>query len=153
MKRLLVAGCVLALASACTPPTTPTTTAPRGVHTTSAPAGDVAGLVGQQLATSNAQGRRVLVSVGAPWCEPCVRFHDAVARGDFDDVLAGVDLVEFNLDVDRARLEQAGYGSRMIPLLAVPGSDGRGGALRLEGSVKGEAAVADLRQRLGDLLR
>ena len=42
------------------------------------------------------------------------------ARRTLDEALARVDLLTFDLDVDRERLEAAGDGSRMIPLVAVP---------------------------------
>lgn len=128
-------------------------TTPQGVTMTKAVDGDVADIVAATVATAAASKRRVLVVVGAPWCEPCVRFHDAVAKGAFDDVLAGVDVVEFNMDVDRTRLEAAGYSGRMIPLMVLANADGTASTKHLEGSVKSEAAVADLRGRLSALLR
>lgn len=117
-----------------------------------APSGDVAALVNAQRQVSAGKGRRVVVYVGASWCEPCRYFHDAAARGDLDDLLGRVDLLSFDLDRDGARLEASGYGSRMIPLLVVPGADGRGTDRRMEGSVKGDGAVAEMRPRLRALL-
>jgi hypothetical protein len=120
---------------------------PRVVH---APAGDVAVAV-RDHDMSNAT-RRTLVYVGASWCEPCTRLKEAIAAHQVDDVLADVDLVEFDLDVDRERLEAAGYGSRMIPLLAVPDANGRGTSARMEGSIKGAGAVAEMKPRIAALL-
>lgn len=40
----------------------------------------------------------------------------------------------------------------MIPLLAVPGEDGRGTPLRIEGSVKGDRAVDEIVPRLQAIL-
>ena len=115
----------LALWGCPTTPTSPPSPTSAGVTTKVAPAGDVAAIVAAQVQASSSAGRRVLVVVGAPWCEPCVRFHDAVAKGTFNDILAGVDVVEFNMDVDRARLDDAGYSARMIPIMVLPLPDGR----------------------------
>jgi thiol-disulfide isomerase/thioredoxin len=88
------------------------------------------------------QGRRgVLVYVGATWCEPCQGFHHAVEQGELDEILDGVRLVEFDLDQDRDALERAGYLSRLIPLFALPKPDGTSSDRRIEGSIKGPAAV------------
>jgi hypothetical protein len=99
------------------------------------------------------EGRDVLVYVGAPWCEPCQRFHEAVVSGRLDTDLPGVELVEFDLDVDRDPLTEAGCASRLIPLFAVPEASGRCSGRRIFGSVKGDRAVDDnLVPRLTKLL-
>jgi hypothetical protein len=96
----------------------------------------------------------VLVYVGATWCEPCQRFHEAVKAGELDTLLDGVHLVEFDLDADRDTLSAAGYSSQLIPLFALPKTDGSGSADRIEGSVKGPAAVEqNLMPRLQAFLR
>lgn len=104
-------------------------------------------------AAMGAPGRDVVVYVGASWCEPCTRFHDAVASGALDATFPTLTLLEFDLDRDRAALEAAGYGSRMIPLFAIPGPDGRGTDRRIQGGVKGEGAVDNIVPRLRELLR
>lgn len=114
--------------------------------------GDVAELVVAELARARTDDRLLLVYVGASWCEPCQYFHAAVEDGTLDAELAGVRLLEFDLDRDRDRLLAADYGSRMIPLFVVPGPDGRAGPRRTEGGVKGPAAVDNLRERLVALL-
>src|SRR5262245_24091129 len=48
----------------------------------------VAAFVSEQLALAPAKGV-TLVSVGASWCEPCQRFHRALAAGELDAGLAG----------------------------------------------------------------
>lgn len=135
---------LLVLGSACKP----TRTKARLVD---APAGDVAPLVQAHVKVNST--RTTLVYVGAPWCEPCERFRDAVKRGELDDTLGNVDFLVFDLDKDAARLKAAGYGSRMIPLVAVPAADGRATDRRIEGSIKGEGAVANMKQRVLELLR
>ena len=114
--------------------------------------GDVAAAVARQRAESARSGRSALVYVGASWCEPCTRFHDAAARGALDAVFGDVDVLAFDADRDRARLDAAGYTSQLIPLLAVPNVDGTASAQRMEGSIKGEGAVAEMTPRLRALL-
>jgi hypothetical protein len=106
------------------------------------------------IASELAKGRNghygVVVYVGATWCEPCQGFHKAVAAGDFDEMLAGVHMLEFDLDEDREPLAAAGYASQLIPLFALPKLDGTASDHRIEGSIKGEDAV---RQNLMPRLR
>ena len=127
--------------------------APQGPALVDAPAaGPVAPFVAAQLGTSSTAGRRVLVYVGATWCEPCERFKDAVKAHTLDGLLGGVDVLVFDADRDRDRLEAAGYGSRMIPLFVVPNADGTASPARHEGAIKGDGAVAFLTPRLESLL-
>ena len=46
--------------------------------------------------------------VGAPWCEPCRRFHEAVTKGLLDEQFGDLRFVEFDLDKDGERLQAAG---------------------------------------------
>lgn len=103
-------------------------------------------------AMATAAGRDVVVYVGAPWCEPCTRFHDAVAAGELDATFPTLTLLELDHDRDLTGLEAAGYASRMIPLFAIPGDDGRSTGRMIQGSVKGEGAVANIVPRLKALL-
>ncbi len=114
--------------------------------------GDVAQAVGQELARAKADGRDLLVYVGATWCEPCQRFHQAAEKGELDGIFPRLRVLEFDLDRDRERLAAAGYASRMIPLFVAPNDDGTASERRLEGSVKGEAAVMDIAGRLRRVL-
>jgi hypothetical protein len=114
--------------------------------------GDLAHEVQVQSEASALDGRRVLVYVGAVWCEPCQRFHEAAHKGELDGVLGNVDLLVYDLDRDGARLQGAGFGSQMIPLLVVPDGTGRGTAKRMQGSIKGPGAVAEMTPRLQALL-
>jgi thiol-disulfide isomerase/thioredoxin len=115
-------------------------------------AGELDVVVRQALTAAAAEGRRVVVYVGASWCEPCQAFHQAVERGELDEALAGVRFLELDSDHDGARLEAAGYGGRLIPRFVVPGADGRGSAQRMEGGIKGDGAVRNIMERLGPLL-
>ena len=90
--------------------------------------------------------------VGATWCEPCQRFHEAAEAGKIQGALPPLRMLELDLDRDGERLAAAGYGSKMIPLFAVPGPDGRGTDVRIEGSVKGAGAIGNIVPRLSALL-
>ncbi len=117
-----------------------------------ATAEDVTRLVISETAKAKAEGRTLLVYVGATWCEPCIRFHGAAQRGELDNDLAGFSFLEFDLDRDRDRLTDAGYSSAFIPLFSLPGPDGRGNGQQIEGSVKGEEAVRVITPRLRALV-
>lgn len=109
--------------------------------------------VQQHVEEADAQGMRVLVYVGAAWCEPCKRFHQALASGELDEALAGTKFVEFDADKDRAELRAAGYASKYIPLFSVPDHSGHASGRAIEGSIKGDDAVKkDLVPRLLALL-
>lgn len=97
--------------------------------------------VQQHVEEADAQGMRVLVYVGATWCEPCQRFHKALASGELDEALAGTKFLEFDADKDRAELRTAGYSSKYIPLFSVPDHSGHASGLAIEGSIKGDDAV------------
>ncbi len=117
------------------------------------PDGEISNLVRDRLRESAAESRKVVVYVGATWCEPCKTFHEALARGTLDQPLAGVDFLEFDLDRDRERLVSAGYVSRYIPLFAKPSVDGRASGTFIEGSIKGDGAAAEILPRLAPLLQ
>lgn len=123
---------------------------PRLLH--AAATGEVAALVRARVAASGAAGRQLLVYVGAPWCEPCRHFKRALQKGQLDGALPRLDLLEFDLQRDRARLRAAGYASRMVPLFARPKVDGRASGRRIQGSVKGPGAVGNIVPRLRRLL-
>ena len=86
--------------------------------------------------------RDVLVYVGAPWCEPCRYFHQAIVDGVVDQQLADFVFVEFDVSEHRDELAAGGYGSKMVPLFVYSREDGRASSFRIEGSVKGAEAVA-----------
>jgi thiol-disulfide isomerase/thioredoxin len=90
--------------------------------------------VQQHVEEADASGERVLVYVGATWCEPCQRFHKA---------LAGTKFIEFDADRDRQELRAAGYASKYIPLFSVPDQSGHASGRAIEGSIKGDSAVRE----------
>jgi hypothetical protein len=116
------------------------------------PAGDVQEIVRRELARAKNDGHRLLVYVGATWCEPCQRFHQAARTGQVDTLFPGLRLIEFDLDRDQARLEAAGYKSKLIPLFALPREDGTASGEQIEGSIKGPGAIEQIAPRLKALL-
>jgi thiol-disulfide isomerase/thioredoxin len=114
--------------------------------------GDVDAVVRVAQAKAMADHRRVVVYVGATWCEPCQRFHHAAERGELDAEFPDVDLLAFDEDRDNQRLVAAGYKSKLIPLFALPGPDGRASGMQVEGGIKGEGAVGFLAPRLEKML-
>ncbi len=142
---------VLLSAASCTK-SPPSVASPHVRLITGDPNGDLAPVVARQQAASKAEGRTVVVYVGATWCEPCQRFHHAVEQGQLDHDFPDLDLLTFDADLDGERLEWAGYHSDLIPLLALPGADGKASGKKLEGSIKGEGAVNELTPRLRALL-
>jgi thiol-disulfide isomerase/thioredoxin len=150
MFKRLVSVALIAFAFACGSPRVP---ARKKVELVTAPPGDVQQLVLKELQSSARDGHKVLVYVGATWCEPCQRFHHAVEAGELDQQFPNLRLLAFDLDRDNERLAVAGYVSQYIPLFALPGPDGRASARTVEGGVKGDAAVAQIAPRLQALLR
>lgn len=140
--------------SACTAEAPPPRAAAKASGPGFVPAGpgEADAVVREALAAATAEQRRLVVYVGATWCEPCQAFHHAVERGELDQALVGVRFLEFDSDHDGRRLEAAGYGGRLIPRFVVPQADGRGSEARIEGGIKGDGAVAHIMGRLGPLL-
>lgn len=114
------------------------------------PDGDIARVVAAEVARAGAT--RVIVYVGAGWCEPCRRFHAAAERGELDARFGGTRFLAFDRDRDGDALERAGYRSTYIPLFAAPAADGTASGLQIEGSIKGEGAVDQIAPRLRALL-
>jgi thiol-disulfide isomerase/thioredoxin len=130
------------------------TTEPSGPRLRFVPAGEgeLVPLVRAFVAEARAEGRTPLVYVGAGWCEPCRYFHAAAERGELDARLPPLALLELDRDRDGARLDAAGYSSRMIPLFVVPGADGRPTEQRMEGSIHGPGSPAEITPRLRAIL-
>lgn len=162
MIRTLVSLLALAALCACKSasdeprpaPPAPSSVAHSGhVQLADAPAsGDVEALVKDALAKSSAQKRQLIVYVGAKWCEPCRRFHEAAANGELDATFPDLDMLVFDLDRDSERLASAGYVSKYIPLFALPKPDGTASGKQVEGGIKGEGAVAYITPKLQALL-
>jgi hypothetical protein len=109
-------------------------------------------VVREELARAAGEKRKLVVYVGATWCEPCQRFHRAAESGQLDATFPDLTLLEFDLDRDGQRLASAGYTSKYIPLFALPTADGRASGKQVEGGIKGDGAVAYITPRLQQLL-
>ncbi len=115
---------------------------------------DARSLIRAEADKARREGRNLIVYVGAPWCEPCQRFHKAAAAGELNERFPTLRLLEFDRDMHEAALADAGCLSRMIPLFAKPTSDGRCSPdRRVEGAIKGEGAVAFIVPRLEQVMR
>lgn len=97
----------------------------------------------EQVELAEAAKLRVLVYVGASWCEPCQRFHQAVEHGELNGTLNGLRFLEFDQDQDATALKAAGYIYQYIPVLALPDPDGRNHGKMISGSIKGAHAVKE----------
>jgi hypothetical protein len=116
------------------------------------PNGEVAPLVVDALAQAARERRTLVVYVGATWCEPCQRFHQAALHGELDADFPSLTLLEFDLDRDRDRLFRAGYKAKYIPLFVLPDTSGAASDQMLSGGIKGEGAVGFIAPRLKALL-
>ena len=99
--------------------------------------------VQEQVELAEAAHLRVLVYVGASWCEPCQRFHQAVEHGELNGPLNGLRFLEFDQDQDASALKTAGYVYQYIPVLALPDPDGRNHGRMISGSLKGPRSVQE----------
>ncbi len=109
-------------------------------------------VIAREAERARADGRQLVVYVGAEWCEPCQHFKRAAKDGRLDAVFPGLRVLEFDRDRDEARLGRAGCLSRLIPLFAVPDAQGRCSDRRMEGSIKGPGAVDEIKPRLAGIL-
>lgn len=105
-----------------------------------------------EVARAQHDGKRVVVYVGAPWCEPCQQFHAAAEAGKLDQVFPTLRMLVFDNDRDGDALERIGYRSQLIPLFVLPKPDGTSSGKQIEGSVKGADAVKQISPRLEALL-
>ena len=120
----------------------PTGARPELVHP---PAGttDLGAFIRSEVARGQRDGRKVVVYVGASWCDPCVRFKAAIEDVRF---------VVTDLDTDGPALASAGCASTMVPLFARANADGTCSSKRTEGGIKGDGAVAFMLPRLKAVL-
>jgi len=119
---------------------------------THAPLGEVPAVVHDAVLKERDKGRKLLVYVGATWCEPCQRFHTAANAGELDATFPDVTMLEFDLDADKVRLEASGYHMTYIPYFGLPNDDGTPSGQGINGSIKGPGAVQDIVPRLKTLL-
>lgn len=109
-------------------------------------------LIQKESGRAQANGRKLVVYVGAKWCEPCTYFHNAAAAGELDGTFPTMTLLEFDHDVHETALKEAGCVGKMIPLFARPTAEGRCSKERIEGAIKGPAAVPFITPKLKRLI-
>jgi thiol-disulfide isomerase/thioredoxin len=157
------AAAALAVAlAACSDPTTaapdsaaasvPASTAKPELVAVPAGASDGVALVRDEYARAQRDGRKLIVYVGAPWCEPCVAFHRALEAGKLDAELPGVRFLDLDLETHGQLIDAAGCSSKMVPLFASATADGKCGDRRTEGGIKGDGAVRFILPRLKSIL-
>ena len=108
---------------------------------------DALSLVRTERLRAKADGRVLVVYVGAVWCPPCRRFKAELASGRLDGRLARVTLLAFDADRDVDRLGAAGYKFSFVPFVALPGPDGRPSD-SVQATGKGEGAWQELLAKL-----
>lgn len=125
----------LLLVAACNSGATPPSTGGAGVQIVAAPAGvtDAAAVVRATADRAAGAHRRLVVYVGATWCEPCQQIHAAIEAHQLDAAFPDLTLLEFDADRDGTALDAAGYTSPLIPLFAIPAADGRAGSRKVFG--------------------
>jgi thiol-disulfide isomerase/thioredoxin len=108
--------------------------------------------IAAEIARAQRDGKRLVVYVGATWCEPCREFHAAAEAGKLDATFPELRMLVFDADRDTEALRGAGYVSDLIPLFAIPRADGMASGHQIEGSKTGTDAVAEISPRLRALL-
>jgi len=149
-KSAIVVALAVALVGGCEPKAA--TKAPAAADFVLAPPGPVKDVVTAAAIDAAKVGRRLVVYVGASWCEPCNYFVDALHEGALPPSLASLRILKFDNDTDDARLIEANYGGQMIPRFVKPLADGTGSKVRFEGSVKGPEAIGNIVPRLEALI-
>jgi thiol-disulfide isomerase/thioredoxin len=105
-----------------------------------------------EIERADRDGRKLVIYIGAEWCEPCQHFHKALEAGQLDKELANVRFLDFDHDKHAALLDQAACHSKLIPLFARPSANGKCSDKRTEGGIKGTGAVGHLMPRLTQIL-
>lgn len=113
---------------------------------------DGRGFIRGEVERAERDGRKLVVYVGAAWCEPCQAFHRALERGELDGELGGVRFLDFDLDRHGGLLQEAGCTSKLVPLFARPTPEGTCSHRRTEGGIKGDGAVRFMLPRLAEIL-
>jgi hypothetical protein len=106
----------------------------------------------KELTRADKDRKKLLIYVGAPWCEPCVRFHEAAGRGELDRVFPDLRLIDLDRDRDENELRQTSCLSPMIPMFAKPTPRGNCSEKMIHGGIKGDGAVDHIVPRLEKLL-
>lgn len=114
--------------------------------------GELEDWISGQVRRAKLAKRRAVVYVSAVWCEPCRRFKESARKGEIAGKLPPTTFLEVDLDQYEPQLKAIGYQSKLIPLFAIPGLDGRPIGKQIEGSIKGPGATDEILPRLSALL-
>jgi thiol-disulfide isomerase/thioredoxin len=134
-------------------PAKPLPTAEKTLHFVPAPiTTDLAGWIAGQKKIARAMGEQIVVYMGASWCEPCKRFHEAVEARELDGKLPPMRFLQFDAEQHGEQLVELGYTSKYVPLFAVPGDDGKSIGRQISGSIKGAGAPDEIAPRLKNLV-
>ena len=128
----------------------PSATAPAGhVEWVKLPMGVSApDFVRAEASRAEHEKKKLLIYVGASWCEPCQRFHKAAEAGELDNAFGDLRFIDLDNDANEAEIEALDCKSKLIPLFAVPNSEGKCADRRVEGGIKGDGAVAYISPKL-----
>lgn len=86
---------------------------------------DAISLIRTKRLEAKAEGRVLVVYVGATWCEPCKKMKEEIESGRLDARFGKTTFLAFDADKDQDRLGGAGYTFKFVPYVALPGADGR----------------------------
>lgn len=103
---------------------------------------DAASLIRTERLRAKAEGKALVVYVGASWCEPCRKFHELTKSGSIDAELGDITLLHFDANRDEDRLAAAGYRYKFIPFFALAGADG---SMTAQYETKGDASTDTMR--------
>ncbi|MFO0614501.1 MAG: thioredoxin family protein [Polyangiaceae bacterium] len=127
--------------------------APRKVEWVHVPAGaDPHAYVKDELARAKADQKKLVLYVGAKWCEPCNNFHEATDRGELDEAFPDLRLVAFDHDDEASAISALGCDSNYIPMFSVPDEEGRCTRRQIQGGIKGANNVAFISKKLRNLI-
>lgn len=126
---------------------------PQKVEWVKVPAGsEPTAWVKQELARAKADQKKLVLYVGAKWCEPCNHFHEATDRGELDAEFPDLRLVSFDHDDEAATIAALGCESQYIPMFSVPDAEGHCTRRQIQGGIKGAGTVAFLSKKLRNLI-
>lgn len=130
-----------------------TADAHRKVEWVKVPAGsDPRAYVKDELARAKADQKKLVLYVGAKWCEPCNHFHEATDRGELDAAFPDLRLVAFDHDEESSAIAALGCESQYIPMFSVPDDEGHCTRHKIQGGIKGASNVEFLSKKLRNLI-
>lgn len=125
----------------------------RKVEWVKVPAGsDPSAYVKTELERAKSDQKKLVLYVGAKWCEPCNHFHEATDRGELDAAFPDLRLVAFDHDEESNAIAALGCESKFIPMFSVPDAEGHCTRQQISGGIKGSGTVDYLAKKLRNLI-